>query len=74
MKKITKRVIALLIMFSMTICCVMGNEMNPAYAEETSKNLVVKAENSLKVYICFTPCNASEISGKFPQYVLSIYS
>lgn len=47
MKKITKRVIALLIMFSMTICCVMGNEMNPAYAEETSKNLVVKAENSL---------------------------
>lgn len=27
-----------------------------------------------KVYICFTPCNASEISGKFPQYVLSIYS
>ena len=47
MKKITKRVIALLIMFSMTICCVMGNEMNPAHAEETSKNLVVKAENSL---------------------------
>lgn len=43
----TKRVIALLIMFSMTICCVMGNEMNPAHAEETSKNLVVKAENNL---------------------------
>ncbi|MCI8963849.1 MAG: hypothetical protein HFG37_09065 [Eubacterium sp.] len=47
MKKITKRVIALLIMFSMSICCVMGNEMNLVRAEETSKKLVVKAENGL---------------------------
>lgn len=31
----------------MSICCVMGNEMNPVRAEESSKKLVVKAENGL---------------------------
>lgn len=53
MKKITKRVIVLLIMFSMSICCVMGNDMNSVHAEETSKNLVVKAENGLNVGVGF---------------------